>query len=360
MPRKLIDTFLFDGELALLAHRLAETADLVDTFVIVEAGETFQGAPKPLLFAENRDSFAAFADKIRHVALPRLGGEKATPWDRERVQRDAVLFALQGLAPDDVVLILDADEIPSRALLERLRAEGLDRPRRLLMTRHYEALDLLGPRSPCCPDPHAASALSLRRLRPGRWDMLDIDWFSRSGVAAPWHSIDGGGARRSLHSVRRETPAAGALPDAGRHLCFVDPAARPARKLGRVAHAELAGAAAQALRHLDRCRANGVHHRGWWFAERPLGPLPDDLERLARRVPEIEHGRRLPAMPRRRAARAWAWLRTLLPDAMVRAGDRIYGAMLPVWGLVELAARPIARLGRTKRSLPGPATHFRA
>lgn len=360
MPPKLIDTLLFDGELDLLAHRLAETADLVDGFVVVEAGETFQGAPKPLLFAENRASFASFADKIRHVALPRLGGTAATPWDRERVQRDAVLFALDALDPEDVVLILDADEIPSRAVLERLRSEGLDRPRRLLMTRHYEALDLLGPRSPCCPDPHVASGIAHPRLRPGRWDRLDIDWFSRSGVAAPWHSISGGGARRSLHAIRRETPAAGALPDSGRHLCFVDPAARPARKLGRVAHAELAGRTAEAIVHLDRCRAHGVHHRGWWFAERPLGPLPDDLERLAGRVPEIEHGRRLPAMPRRRAARAWAWLRTLAPGAIVPAGDRIYSAMLPLWALVELVARPIARLGRARRRLPGPAPHFRA
>ena len=356
----MIDTFLFDGELALLAHRLAETADLVDSFVIVEGGETFRGAPKPLIFAEQRDSFAAFADKIRHVALPRLGGAAATPWDRERVQRDAVQFALQDLDPDDVVLILDADEIPSRGLLERLRGEGLDRPRRLLMTRHYEALDLLAPRSPCCPDPHEASAAAHRRLRPGRWDRLDIDWFSRSGVAAPWRSIAGGGARRSLHAVRRETPAVGALPDAGRHLCFVDPAARPARKLGRVAHAELAGRNAEAMVHLERCRAHGVHHRGWWFAERPLGPLPDDLERLAKRVPEIEHGRRLPIMARRRAARAWAWLRTLLPDESVRAGDRIYGALLPLWTLVELAARPIARLVRTRPRLSGSANHFSA
>jgi hypothetical protein len=52
---RIFDTFPFDGELDLLEHRLAETYDLVDAFVLVEAAQTYSGAPKELTFAANRD-----------------------------------------------------------------------------------------------------------------------------------------------------------------------------------------------------------------------------------------------------------------------------------------------------------------
>ena len=45
------DCFLFFNELELLEVRLNEMASFVDKFVIVEASETFRGAPKPFIFA---------------------------------------------------------------------------------------------------------------------------------------------------------------------------------------------------------------------------------------------------------------------------------------------------------------------
>ena len=51
---RIFDTFPFDGELALLEHRLAETYELVDVFVLVEAAETYSGAAKELTFARHR------------------------------------------------------------------------------------------------------------------------------------------------------------------------------------------------------------------------------------------------------------------------------------------------------------------
>ncbi|MEI9887599.1 MAG: hypothetical protein WDN08_14080 [Rhizomicrobium sp.] len=146
---RVFDTFLFDGEFDLLEHRLRETFDLVDVFVLVEAAETFRGQPKPLLFRENRARFAWAASKIRPLALSRLSG--ASPWDREAFQRDAILLALRDAAPEDIVMILDADEIMSRDALTRLHADGLDRPHRPAFTRHYEAVNLVAPASACCP-----------------------------------------------------------------------------------------------------------------------------------------------------------------------------------------------------------------
>jgi beta-1,4-mannosyl-glycoprotein beta-1,4-N-acetylglucosaminyltransferase len=367
---RIFDTFLFDGELALLAHRFAETADLIDVYVIIEAGETFSGKPKPMIFEQNRERFRAYEPKICRIALSRLGNSATNPWDRERNQREALHFALDDANPRDVILILDADEIPSRSLLQRLRRDGLDIPRRLLMTRHYEAVDLLGPRSPCCIDRHAPFACAHRRLMPGSWGELDIDWFSRSGVATPYHALmrqdTGTTARNSAHSTRRNTPAAGALPDAGRHLCFVDPSAHPQRKLSRIAHTELANERGLSLTHLSRCRANAVHHLGWWYAERPQGLLPEDLRRLLARDADVADAPAARSILLRRALRSWAWLRrwNRIPEAIVRIIDNRFEALLPgllcpLLGL-DLCRAIAAYLGRAHAHprLPGSGDSF--
>jgi beta-1,4-mannosyl-glycoprotein beta-1,4-N-acetylglucosaminyltransferase len=361
---RIFDTFPFDGELSLLEHRLAETADLVDAFVIVEAGETFQGLPKSMTFADNRTRFAAYDHKIRYVSLPRLGAQGTDPWRREQIQRDAIHFALGDAGPDDIVLILDADEVPSRELLIRLRQDGLDAPRRLLMTRHYQAVDRLGPRSPCCPDPFAPFAFAHPRLRPGAWDDLAIDWFSRSGVAAPFRTLmsNEGGGRRSLFDVRRTAPSAGGFPDAGRHLCFVDPSARPLYKLGRNAHGELASMRGDPAAHLARCERDDLHHRGWWYAEQPTGPLPEDLKRLVARVPELNCKSRPARAPIRIASRTWAWLRLWngLSNTAVRAVDRCWDWVWPALAIGLMGfdcARSLAAHAPAKRR-KAAAGHF--
>ena len=47
---KIYDCFPFYNEFALLEWRLKMLYDLVDCFVIVEAGQTHQGKPKPYHF----------------------------------------------------------------------------------------------------------------------------------------------------------------------------------------------------------------------------------------------------------------------------------------------------------------------
>ena len=55
------DCFTFFNELDLLEIRLNVLRDVVDRFVLVEAGETHTGKRKPLYFRENAARFAAFA-----------------------------------------------------------------------------------------------------------------------------------------------------------------------------------------------------------------------------------------------------------------------------------------------------------
>ena len=111
-PPRIYDMFPFNGEFVMLEMKLAEMGPWVDKFILVEASETFSGKPKPLYFAENRERFAAFADKIVYVRVDRFPEYLTSPWAREFYQRDCGLAGLQGLcAGSDLVIISDVDEI---------------------------------------------------------------------------------------------------------------------------------------------------------------------------------------------------------------------------------------------------------
>jgi beta-1,4-mannosyl-glycoprotein beta-1,4-N-acetylglucosaminyltransferase len=341
---RIFDTFLFDGELGLLQHRLEETYELVDYFVLVEATRTYRNQPKPLVFAEHRRQFAWAATKIRSVALDGLGGPGLTPREHAAIQRNAILLGLRDAVADDIVLILDADEIPSRELLQQLRSQGLEAPSRLAMTRHYEFLNVLAPASPCCPRAGAAFPMELGLLRPGDWNCLDKRWYGHSGVAVHFRDLSGdqrqGIAGAAAYSLRFGSSITAVIAKAGRHLTGVDCAARLERKLGRVFHEEYADDRGMSILHLLRCRRHGLHHRGWWYAEIPQGELPDDLERLAARQPHMVRTDAVPHMILRRTARTWAWLRVRgsLPDAVVLSIDRHFSVLWPVLAVPLLLA----------------------
>jgi beta-1,4-mannosyl-glycoprotein beta-1,4-N-acetylglucosaminyltransferase len=338
---RIFDAFPFDGELDLLEYRLKETFALVDHFVLVEAGETYRGSPKPFSFVQSEARFAWARGKIRHVRLAGLGPVSSPPRQRAAVQRNAIRLALADAAPDDIILLLDVDEVPSRSLLERLRAEGLDRPRRLAMTRHYGFADTLGPRSPCCPNPVDPFPTAPERPRPGAWARLDPCWHGQSGVAAPVRALE----RTTPFDLRFGLPLGEPLPDSGRHFTSVDPSARLERKLGRVFHAEYDGPRETSPDHLARCRRYSVHHRGWFYAERPDGPLPEDLRRLLRDHPGLGSPPPPPALARR-LARSWSWLRLWkrLPDPAVAAVDRHFERLAPLLALPLLLC-DLARAG---------------
>ncbi len=106
------DCFSFFNELDLLEIRLNVLKDVVDKFVLVEAGETHSGRPKPLYFRESEARFAAFKNRIVYVCIEKFPDVCKTDWARENYQRNAIAKGLIGAKDDDVVLISDLDEIP--------------------------------------------------------------------------------------------------------------------------------------------------------------------------------------------------------------------------------------------------------
>lgn len=116
------DCFLFHNELDVLEIRLATLYDHVDHFVLVEARETHAGQPKPLHFDDNKERFAPYLNKVRHVVIDKFpefeGSVYDKAWARERFQRDACMTALHDAEPNDVVIIGDADEIASPSAVD--------------------------------------------------------------------------------------------------------------------------------------------------------------------------------------------------------------------------------------------------
>ncbi|HEY4355062.1 MAG TPA: hypothetical protein VGN16_04875 [Acidobacteriaceae bacterium] len=362
--RRIYDSFLFDGELDLLEFRLRQNYDETDFFVLVEAGETYRGHPKPFTFAEHRDRFAWAAAKLRPIQLKALGNPSSSPKQRALVQRNAIVLALSEAAPEDILLVADADEIPSLSALRWLRDQGIGEPHRLEMTRHYQRINLLAPASTCCIDRAQPFAFAAPRFRLSGWDSLSSRWSGRSAVATPIGFFrDHPG--ESPYSVRFSGVTRPVLKDAGRHLTATDPSAMLARKLGRVFHAEWATDRGMYPPHLALCEEHGVHHRGWWYAEQVPGALPEDLEHFAAACPVALRSSPLPPMMSRRMVRTWAWMRqwAALPDGLVRFIDDRFQRMtpllfVPLW-LADLARAVAGKFWKRKEAvaLEGHAHH---
>ena len=125
---KIIDAFPFNNELDLLQMRCEELYDAVDAMVLVEAPKDHQDHDKPLYFAEHRDRFSAWADKIVHVVAGPMPSkaEDADPWAREHAQREFIRDGLAhlDLTDHDVILQSDVDEIPRALHARNVRPGG--------------------------------------------------------------------------------------------------------------------------------------------------------------------------------------------------------------------------------------------
>jgi beta-1,4-mannosyl-glycoprotein beta-1,4-N-acetylglucosaminyltransferase len=112
------DIFLYNGEQQVLEWRVRALEPYGVFHVPIESFQTFQGDSKPIHLIDSIvvDPPPDYCD-CGCIAAMRWS-DRAT-WVREAHQRNAALDFIQGLGPDDVVLLGDADEIPELSLLDR-------------------------------------------------------------------------------------------------------------------------------------------------------------------------------------------------------------------------------------------------
>jgi beta-1,4-mannosyl-glycoprotein beta-1,4-N-acetylglucosaminyltransferase len=116
----IFDCFMLLDELDMLTCRLIELYDYVDAFIIVECGETHQGAPKRSAYLAHEARFLPWRQKIIPIWVPKL--RATTAIERDQEQREAFRHGLERVhaKPDDVVLQSDLDEIPSREAVRQV------------------------------------------------------------------------------------------------------------------------------------------------------------------------------------------------------------------------------------------------
>lgn len=148
------DCFLFFNELDLLETRLNVLDPIVDKFVIMESNLTFSGLSKELNFGKNKDRYSKFLDKIIHVVVDDTPNQfldisknlkeeiskddicfnkilksmfkyshwnkSEMHWNRDFFHRECVLRGLVDCQDDDIIILSDLDEIPSKDTLLEL------------------------------------------------------------------------------------------------------------------------------------------------------------------------------------------------------------------------------------------------
>jgi beta-1,4-mannosyl-glycoprotein beta-1,4-N-acetylglucosaminyltransferase len=111
---------MFFNEIEILELRLEELNDVVDFFVIVEAGETHSGLQKEKIFEKNKNKFERFSKKIIHLVIDKFP-ENLSNWGKENFQRRYIGEGIKKCEKDDWIIISDIDEIPDPKSIQKLK-----------------------------------------------------------------------------------------------------------------------------------------------------------------------------------------------------------------------------------------------
>ena len=114
------DCIPFFNELDILKLRMQILTPYVDKFVLEESTVTFSGEPKEMVFAEHREMFKEFADKIIYVAVDNSPMSGVTTHERDKFQKNQLIRGMADCKPDDIVIFSDVDEIPNPKALTQI------------------------------------------------------------------------------------------------------------------------------------------------------------------------------------------------------------------------------------------------
>lgn len=166
------DTFLFRDELDMLECRLRQFDQYpVYKHVLVEAPVDHQGHPKSLVYAENKERFAPWADQIIHVVADELaevaGDTRDAAWAREGAQREAIGRGLADAVPEDQLILADVDEIPNAGAIAAVQGgwSGV-----FEMTCCLFAVDWVWNQLRTSPVARVAGVTSFMQARRGIWN----------------------------------------------------------------------------------------------------------------------------------------------------------------------------------------------
>lgn len=136
----IVDTFMVNDEMDMMDFRLRYLYDYVDKFICVEADHTHSGNPKGFNVMENLERFEWARDKLSFYLInvktegldfshkPKEFDFNAPQWRVENQQRNAIADACKDFADDDIIMISDCDEIPTRQAIEFRKTHAIENP----------------------------------------------------------------------------------------------------------------------------------------------------------------------------------------------------------------------------------------
>ena len=132
----LIDAFLYFNEKEIAELRVKYLDSIVDCFVVIEANITHQGKKKNWNFPKIlENNLKEFSSKIQYHQLnidpEKIKNEESwiiddikgdDAWRIENFQRNYIKTACQKFSNEDILIISDIDEIPSKPKLEFIKS----------------------------------------------------------------------------------------------------------------------------------------------------------------------------------------------------------------------------------------------
>jgi Glycosyltransferase family 17 len=215
---------LFSGELDLLEVRLRCNSPYVDAFVVIEATRAFDGSSKRLEFAEHRERYSPWLDKIRHVVVTDMPDPLPDRWKSEVHQRNQLIRGLEDAEADDVIVISDADEIVHPQVMATLKST----------VRHLTGLEM---------------ASTFFRAN---WRVAQLGQFATAVRALPFHRLT------DAHHIRNHVEPVRIVRDAGRHFTYLLDPNQVQAKFATYAHAELDNPRDRSIAHIARAHTQGM------------------------------------------------------------------------------------------------------
>ena len=136
----IVDSFLYFNEKELAHLRIKYLNDAVDSFVVIEANVTHQGKAKQWNFSSLLENeLKQFKDKIKYhqlkIDINKVKNDEGwifenvkggLSWKIENMQRNYIQNACKDFSKDDIILISDVDEIPSKNKIQFLKNCNFD------------------------------------------------------------------------------------------------------------------------------------------------------------------------------------------------------------------------------------------
>ena len=260
----LIDSFQFFNERELVELRVKYLNEIVDYFVVIEADITHQGKKKDWNFPDIlKNELKKFSKKIQYHQLKidtekikneesfiieDLKGDDA--WRIENFQRNYTKTVCKKFSDNDILIISDVDEIPSKEKLKFILSSDFEKISPIAMEQHLFHIDC-------------------NYLRKESWRGSIVTTIKICNAYSP-------------HQFRRYRNKISHFTDSGWSFSSFGGAKKIKEKFEAFAHKEYNDDKFKSIEHIENCQKNGLDlfHRKVETVKVDKKFFPKDLLRL--------------------------------------------------------------------------------